>query len=90
LRFAQACHPAAPCSPGGGIIVFVGYGDGTFVETPYFFYVDDPGSCRDPYFVKVADMDQDGFNDLLTSNSGASSISVLINAFDAIPPGGSL
>ena len=34
-------------------------------------------------------MDQDGFNDLLTSNSGASSISVLINAFDAIPPGGS-
>jgi len=76
-----------PCSPGGGIGVFVGYGDGTFHEPPYLFCVD-PGNSPKPRFVKIADMDQDTFNDVVTSNYDGHNISVLINAFDAIPYGG--
>jgi hypothetical protein len=76
-----------PCDPGGGIAVFVGYGDGTFRETPYLFCVD-PGNNPQPRFVKIADLDQDGFNDIVTSNNNSDNISVLINAFDAIPHGG--
>ena len=79
----------APCSPGGGIGVFVGYGDGTFREPPYLFCVDPDGEPK-PKFVKIADMDQDGFNDVVTSNHwDGHNISVLINSLQAIPPGGS-
>ena len=76
-----------PCDPGGGIAVFVGYGDGTFREPPYLFCVD-PGNSPKPRFVKIADMDQDTFNDVVTSNYGTHNISVLINGVDAIPWGG--
>jgi hypothetical protein len=83
-----ALEKGAPCgTDGGGVAVFVGNADGTFVEPPYLFCVD-PGNQPRPKFVKIADMDQDGFNDLLTSNYGTHKISVLINAFEAIPPGG--
>jgi len=85
--FVVAMGQDAPCSPGGGIAVFVGYGDGTFREPPYLFCVD-PGNNPKPRFVKIADMDQDGFNDVVTSNNGTDNISVLINALEAIPPGG--
>jgi hypothetical protein len=78
----------APCSPGGGIAVFVGYGDGTFVEPPSLICVDPYGEPK-PKFVKIADLDQDGFNDVVTSNYwNGHNISVLINAFQAVPPGG--
>ena len=68
--------------------MFVGKGDGTFVEPPYLFCVD-PGYSPKPRFVKIADMDLDGFNDVVTSNYDRHNISVLINALEAIPPGGS-
>jgi len=32
-------------------------------------------------------MDQDGFNDVVTSNNNSDNISVLINALEAVPPG---
>jgi hypothetical protein len=35
-----------------------------------------PGKAR---FVKISDMDQDGYNDLISSNNDAGSISVLLN-----------
>ena len=85
--FVVAIGQDAPCSPGGGIAVFVGKGDGTFVEPPYLFCVD-PGYSPKPRFVKIADMDLDGFNDVVTSNYDRHNISVLINALEAIPPGG--
>jgi len=88
LTVAGYVDPGPPYRHPSGIIVFVGYGDGTFVETPYFFHVDDPRNGAKPKFAKIADMDQDGFNDVVTSNNGTHNISVLINALEAIPPGG--
>lgn len=78
-----ALATGGPCGiDGGGIAVFVGYGNGTFELPPYLFCVE-PGGSPKPCFVKIADMDQDGFNDVVTSNnsSNSNSISVLINAF---------
>ena len=85
--FVVAIGQDAPCSPGGGIAVFVGHGNGTFVETPYLVCVD-PGNEPKPQFVRIADLNQDGFNDIVTSNNNSDNISVLINALEAIPPGG--
>jgi len=73
-----------PCSPGGGIAIFVGYGDGAFRHPPYLFCVDSEHEAK-PKFVKVADMDQDGFKDIVTSNFNSHNISVLINSLEAIP-----
>jgi len=77
-----------PCAPGGGIAVFVGNGDGTFVEPPYLFCVD-PIDTHEPKpkFVEVVDMDQNGFLDVVTSNYyEGDNISVLLNGLEAIPP----
>ena len=61
----------------GGIAVFVGRGDATFVQPPYQFCVQ-PGGEPKPCFVKIADRDRDGFNDVVTSNYYSHKISVLI------------
>lgn len=72
----------------GGIAIAVGNGDGTFVHPPYKFCVDNtPGATPKPCFVKIADMNQDGLNDIVTSNNVGHSISVLINKYlITIPP----
>ena len=83
--FVVALSGGEPCSPGGGIAVFLGYGDGTFREPPYLFCVD-PGNNPKPQFVKIGDLDQGGFTDIVTSNNNSDNISVLINALEAVPP----
>ncbi|MCG3128758.1 MAG: hypothetical protein CHACPFDD_03649 [Phycisphaerae bacterium] len=71
----------------GGLIVFVGNGDGTFDEPGYEFDVQ-PGNEPDPPYetykpkpgrVKIEDIDQDGYNDVVTSNWNTHTISVLLN-----------
>ncbi|MCG3126257.1 MAG: hypothetical protein CHACPFDD_01088 [Phycisphaerae bacterium] len=77
LEIAVAC--AHGFSSGhGGLIIFVGNGDGTFDEPGYEFDVQ-PGGEPKPCFVKIDDIDQDGHDDVVTSNNNSHRISVLIS-----------
>ncbi|MFG0244251.1 MAG: hypothetical protein ACF8R9_15830 [Phycisphaerales bacterium JB054] len=70
---------------GSEVVCLLGKGDGTLQHSLYDNrYYHDVGAAR-PIRVAVADMDQDGFSDIITSNHGEvndpASISVLINEF---------
>lgn len=71
-------------APDGGVAVFRGVGDGIFIEPPLNFEVDEPGYQPKPCFVKVADMDADGFSDIVTSNTVSHRVGVLISALTVI------
>ncbi len=59
-----------------------GYNDGTFNTTPHWFYVDDHGNRSSVHpklcFVRVGDMNNDGLQDIVTSNNTSHTISVLL------------
>ncbi len=75
---------------GGRVITLLGKGDGTLqfsnADGRYFHSTGANHAMR----VVLADMDQDGFNDIITSNHGEldeyASLSVLINKFAIIVP----
>ena len=79
-----ALRQGEPAGGHGGVAVFLGKGDGTFWwDTPVLFCVDycgDPPVQVKPCFVEIVDLDQDGFNDIVSSNNNTHNISVLINA----------
>jgi hypothetical protein len=63
------------------VAVFRGYNDGTFNTTPHYFFVtdhEDENIAPKPCFVQVWDMNNDGLQDIVTSNNTADSISVLL------------
>jgi FG-GAP-like repeat len=69
----------------GGVAIWQGKGNGnfhtedpSFVSAPRLFLVEPAGASPKPRFVKIADMNDDGKNDLVTSNA-TGNISVLIN-----------
>ena len=74
--------------------VLLGVGDGTFQQpapnSGYLFSVEPPvGVADNPIQVKIVDLNQDGFGDLVTSNHYSDNISVRINTMIvALPPGG--
>lgn len=70
--------------PHGGVAIFRGIGDGTFLEPPYNFEVDEPGFTPKPCFVKVADLNDDGLSDIVTSNTESHRVGVLISALQVI------
>ena len=74
------------------VAVFRGFGDGTFNPTPHLFFVSEPGRDAErpkPCFVKVGDMNHDGFQDIVTSNFESHTISVLLQIPDTdCDPGG--
>ncbi len=70
-----------------GIVFILGKGDGTFqYDAQDQRYSPDIGTANGLVFrATIADLDQDGFGDIITSNHGApGSISVLINKFQLI------
>lgn len=76
----------------GTVSVLLGYGDGTF-KTPRLDYLVDPnadGTTQKPWpwpqQVILADMNNDTYNDVVTSNNGSGSISVLVNLGPAVMP----
>lgn len=79
------------------VSVLLGRGDGTFQtlnnESGYLFSVEPPGGpsneAEGPILVIVADMDQDGFGDIVTTNHFTDNISVLINEMTIQSGGGS-
>lgn len=80
---AIACRLGGP-DGNGGIAVCVGTSTSTtpsFQEPCYFFQVEPTAPDRrpQPKFVKIAKMNNDALNDLITSNEGSQAISVLIN-----------
>lgn len=71
--------------PGDGVVaVLVNDGNADFSNV-YLFAVE-PNGSPGPHFVEVADLNQDGFNDLVTSNLSTHNISVLINKAVVIYP----
>ena len=79
--------------------VLLGLGDGTFQQpatnSGYLYSVEPPGGnpneARNPIQVKIVDLNQDGFGDLVASNSFTDNISVLISTMIvASGPGGGL
>ncbi len=75
-----ALQHGAPCLPDhGGIAVLAGRGDGTFHETLWLFCTE-PGADPKPCIVELADMDQDGFLDIVCTNTVTGKLAVLINA----------
>jgi hypothetical protein len=83
VDFVAACQHGGPDNWGhGGVMVFRGYNDGTFNTTPHWFFVDDhinrSGVHPKPCFVKVGDMNNDGLQDIVTSNNTSHTISVLL------------
>lgn len=75
-----ALQHGAPCLPDhGGIAVLAGRGDGTFHETVWLFCTE-PGADPKPCIVELADMDQDGFLDVVCTNTITGKLAVLINA----------
>ena len=81
------------------VSVLLGLGDGTFQQpatnSGYLYSVEPPGGnpneARNPIQVKIVDLNQDGFGDLVTSNQDSDNISVLISTMIvAGGPGGGL
>jgi hypothetical protein len=72
----------------GGICVFLGTGCGTFQadgRAPHFVDPDpDPNAAPSPWFVRIADMNGDGRNDLIASCNNTHKVSVILN--DLPPP----
>jgi hypothetical protein len=72
----------------GGLCVFLGNGCGGFQGTgsaPYFVDPDpDPNAAPSPWFVRIADMNGDGRNDLIASCNNTHKVSVILN--DLPPP----
>ncbi len=65
--------------------VLVGHGDGTFPSGERFD-VEPPGAVAlTPIMVIIADLDQDGINDIVTTNHDSNNISVLINDLVVVP-----
>jgi hypothetical protein len=65
--------------------VLLGNGDGTFqLSSPAHTFkigpASDPSAASAPYGVILVDLDEDGQNDVVTSNSGTQNLSVLINS----------
>jgi len=79
-----AVQHGAPCGGHGGVVVYLGNSDGTFAQPPAMFCVD-PDDPPKPCFVKIADMNQDMLNDVITANTDAGKLSVLINDSFNIP-----
>ncbi|MBL8880278.1 MAG: hypothetical protein JNG88_14285 [Phycisphaerales bacterium] len=83
-----ACSTGWPCNTGepthGGVAVFVGKGDvgGTFLA-PGALFCTDPNSNASPKprYVKVSDMNQDGFDDIVVTNTDDGTVCVLLNAY---------
>jgi hypothetical protein len=77
-----ACQHGGPLSYAHGCVaVFRGYNDGTFNTTPHYFFVtdhEDENIAPKPCFVQVWDMNNDGLQDIVTSNNTADRISVLL------------
>lgn len=72
----------------GGIAVFPGYINGTFrttMDLADFIFDVEPGGTPKPCYVQIADMNHDGFPDVVTSNFRSDSVSVLINCLVATP-----
>lgn len=71
--------------PGDGVVaVLVNDGNADFSNVHLFAV--EPSGSPEPHFVQVADLNQDGFNDLVTSNYATHNISVLINKAVVIYP----
>jgi len=80
-----AAQHGEPCGGlHGGVAVYLGNADGTFQEPAELFCVD-PDDPPKPCFVKIADMNQDTLNDIVTSNADSGKISVLINDSNSLP-----
>lgn len=75
------------------VSIILGKGDGTFQSPPddgYHFNMDPsgPDDADGSIMVKIADLDQDGFGDLVTSNHYSDNISVRINKMVVAGGGG--
>ncbi|MBI5863616.1 MAG: hypothetical protein HZB38_03725 [Planctomycetes bacterium] len=75
----------------GGIAVLLSKSDGTFWPTIHYFATEpvceDPPWKGGPTFVRIADFDDDGQNDVVVSNTSSGSISVLLNSsLQTLPP----
>lgn len=82
------CSTGWPCNSGepthGGVAVFVGKGDvgGTFPNTGTLFCTDPASNASPkPRYVKVADMNQDSFDDIIVTNYDDGTVCVLLNAY---------
>lgn len=88
--FVVAARLGAPCSGHGGLVAYTAYGyapyDGRFCEPPNLFCVD-PGGQPKPQYVECADMNSDGFPDVVTTHTTANQFSVLLNDLFIIPGG---
>jgi hypothetical protein len=80
LDFAVACSSDTTPNSNGGVAVFVNstQSPGTFSDPAGFYFSAPDGVFTAPWDVKVADMNQDGKDDLIVSNAAAGSVSVLL------------
>ncbi len=65
--------------------VLVGNGDGTFPVDERFSVVPQNAVAFTPIMVIIADLDQDGIKDIVTTNHNTDNISVLINDLVVVP-----